>query len=136
MFQAVQCGRSEIQSMTGPRMILTMTLMLQSVQAFLANAVVPLSRSAIASTGPIMRVTGIESTPNPCSFKFTLDEIGDGSPRGITYTAGNAALAPEYVIPVLEIPGVESVYALGDWLCLNKVPSAKWESIVSFVGPC
>ena len=78
-----------------------------------------------------MRVAGIESTPNPLSFKCDLDEKMHGSAKGITYTSTTALSAPEPVQRVLELGGVESVYALGDWLCLNKVPSAKWDAIVS-----
>lgn len=79
----------------------------------------------------MMRVSGIESTPNPLSFKFDLDEKMHGSAKGITYTPKTAVSAPEPVQRVLELAGVESVYALGDWLCLNKAPSAKWDAIVS-----
>ncbi|CBN75725.1 PBS lyase HEAT domain protein repeat-containing protein [Ectocarpus siliculosus] len=92
---------------------------------------------------PTMRVSGIESTPNPSSFKFDLDQTlyGPGSgataTRGITYSRAAAQQqqagvpeAPEAILRLLEIQGVESVYALADWLCLNKKPSAKWDAIV------
>lgn len=95
-------------------------------------------RRAQATTAATMRVSGIESTPNPSSFKFDLDqnivessEKGNGV-RGITYTAGAAMGAPASIKRVLDLAGVESVYALGDWLCLNKAPSAKWDAIVSW----
>lgn len=79
-------------------------------------------------------MSGIESTPNPSSFKFDLDEtMQHGTGRGgVTYTASSASLAPDPVQKVLRLEGVESVYAMGDWLCLNKVPSAKWDAIVSY----
>lgn len=87
-----------------------------------------------------MRVSGIESTPNPSSFKFDLDQTlyGPGSgataTRGITYSRAAAQQqggVPEAILRLLEIQGVDSVYALADWLCLNKKPSAKWDAIVS-----
>ncbi|CAM9723487.1 unnamed protein product [Scytosiphon promiscuus] len=86
-----------------------------------------------------MRVCGIESTPNPSSFKFDLDQsLGHrsgaaGATKGFTYSSVGAAgdqQAPEPILRVLELQGVESVYALGDWLCVNKKPSAKWDAIV------
>ena len=85
----------------------------------------------------MMKVSGIESTPNPSSFKFDLDTSlsSDKSLRGITYHAGSAAGAPEIIRRVLEHPDVESVYALSDWLCVNKKPSAKWDAIVSVLIP-
>lgn len=96
------------------------------------------SRAKITATGtatatimPKMRVSGIESTPNPSSFKFDLDEKMHGSSKGVTYTVKTGQGAPEPIQRVLELEGVESVYALGDWLCLNKAPSAKWDKIVS-----
>ncbi len=83
-----------------------------------------------------MKVSGIESTPNPSSFKFDLDSSlsTENTTRGITYYAGSAADAPEIIRRVLEHPDVESVYALSDWLCVNKKPSAKWDAIVSVFG--
>lgn len=82
-----------------------------------------------------MRVSGIESTPNPSSFKFDLDQcikpVGSGAPvKGVTYTSSTAG-TPEQIRRVLELQDVESVYALADWLCVNKKPSAKWDAIVS-----
>lgn len=101
--------------------ILTVALLLQcSAQAFF-----------FAPTTATMRVSGIESTPNPSSFKFDLDEKMQGSAKGVTYTYATKAQAPDPVQRVLELDGVDSVYALGDWLCLNKIPSAKWDAIVS-----
>lgn len=75
------------------------------------------------------------------SLSLAASFFADSSTRGITYTPKSAAkadgvLTPEPIRRVLELPGVESVYALGDWLCLNKVPSAKWDTIVSFLYSC
>lgn len=76
-----------------------------------------------------MKVTGIESTPNPSSFKFTLDQCL-GNQAGSTWSTSTEG-APELLRPVLDLTDVESVYALSDWLCVNKKPSAKWDAIVS-----
>lgn len=85
-----------------------------------------------AMTRTSMKVTGIESTPNPSSFKFTLDQCL-GNQAGSTWSASTDG-APELLRPVLDLTDVESVYALSDWLCINKKPSAKWDAIVSFSG--
>lgn len=77
-----------------------------------------------------MKVTGIESTPNPSSFKFTLDQCLSNQ-AGSTWSTSTTEGAPEILRPVLELTDVESVYALSDWLCVNKKPSAKWDAIVS-----
>ena len=84
-----------------------------------------------------MRVTGVESTPNPCSFKFDLDHssLAHKGSKGITYTSRNSADAPGEIKDLIELEGVDSVYALGDWLCLNKKPSAKWNTIVRPSAP-
>lgn len=100
--------------------------------------VAPLASTALkgrvaASTAmrAVMKVTGIESTPNPSSFKFTLDQCL-GNQAGSTWSSATEG-APELLRPVLELADVESVYALSDWLCVNKKPSAKWDAIVSLV---
>ncbi|CAN0536702.1 unnamed protein product, partial [Ectocarpus sp. 12 AP-2014] len=99
-----------------------------------------LAAAARPMAPPTMRVSGIESTPNPSSFKFDLDQTlyGPGSgataTRGITYSRAvvqqQQAGVPQAILRLLEIQGVDSVYALADWLCLNKKPSAKWDAIV------
>lgn len=81
-------------------------------------------------TRTVMKVTGIESTPNPSSFKFTLDQCLSNQ-AGSTWSTTTTEGAPELLRPVLELTDVESVYALSDWLCINKKPSAKWDAIVS-----
>ncbi|CAN0282011.1 unnamed protein product [Pylaiella littoralis] len=119
-------------------------LLLPSAQAFFFIA--PPARAAVAIKGSsaagaammprtMMRVSGIESTPNPSSFKFDLEksiapETSGSVVRGITYTSSTAAAAPEQIRRVLELEGVESVYSLADWLCVNKKPPAKWDAIV------
>lgn len=100
--------------------------------------------AASATLRTTMRVCGIESTPNPSSFKFDLDQSlshhggsgAAGATKGFTYNSsggtagGDQQQAPAPILRVLELQGVESVYALGDWLCVNKKPSAKWDAIV------
>lgn len=98
-----------------------------------SSLLLPPARAFFMPAPPMtMRVSGIESTPNPCSFKFDLDEgIASSTSRGITYSKRNSAEASPEIHGLLELEGVESVYALADWLCLNKKPSAKWDAIVS-----
>lgn len=116
-----------------------MMLALHSPRNMRAFVFVPPStaKGEVATTArTTMKVSGIESTPNPSSFKFELDSplSTETTTRGITYYAGSASSgAPEIIRRVLEHPDVESVYALSDWLCVNKKPSAKWDAIVSVV---
>ncbi|CAM9967235.1 unnamed protein product [Discosporangium mesarthrocarpum] len=79
---------------------------------------------------PSMRVVGIESTPNPLSFKFSLDNPVEGS-SGATYDKRNILQAPKPIREILGLPGVASVYALSDWVCVNKIPTARWDDIVA-----
>ncbi|CAN0337199.1 unnamed protein product, partial [Ectocarpus fasciculatus] len=127
--------------------LVALAAMALPVGAFFAVSPPPATTTARGSAAagawsmapPTMRVSGIESTPNPSSFKFDLDQTlyGPGSgataTRGITYSRAAAQQqggVPEAILRLLEIQGVDSVYALADWLCLNKKPSAKWDAIV------
>ncbi|CAB1118288.1 unnamed protein product [Ectocarpus sp. CCAP 1310/34] len=127
--------------------VVALAAMALPVGAFFVMSPPPVTTTARGSAAaawpmapPTMRVSGIESTPNPSSFKFDLDQTlyGPGSgataTRGITYSRAvvqqQQAEVPEAILRLLEIQGVDSVYALADWLCLNKKPSAKWDAIV------
>ena len=79
----------------------------------------------------LLAVRSIESTPNPSSFKLNLDKpIISGA--GKTYVNEDDRDCPEAIRVILRIDGIESVYAMPDWVCLNKVSSGtyKWESIL------
>ncbi len=74
-----------------------------------------------------MRLTSIETTPNPNSMKLNLEEqLG----AAVTYTAARQAGCPEFVRQFLEIDGVDSVFVCGDFITLNKAPRAEWQLIL------
>lgn len=74
-----------------------------------------------------MRLTSIETTPNPNSMKLNLDEdLGAAK----TYSAENKSGCPELVEKLLEIDGLQSVFVCHDFLTLNKDPRADWKAIL------
>lgn len=77
-----------------------------------------------------MKLVSIEPTPNPNSMKLNLDE---SLPKGtaITYRPEGKAHYPEAIQRILEIPGVQSVYHAGDFMAIQRAPSADWEGILS-----
>jgi hypothetical protein len=76
-------------------------------------------------------VRSIESTPNPSSFKVNLDTTLI-SGAGRTYVNEDDGDCPEAIRDILRIDGIESVYAMPEWVCLNKLSSStyKWDSIL------
>ena len=76
-------------------------------------------------------VQSIESTPNPSSFKISLDEpILSGS--GQTFLEVDRNGCPEAINAILRINGIESVYAMPDWICVTKLSknSYNWGDIL------
>ena len=84
------------------------------------------------------KVSGIESTPNPSSFLVQLSEPLEGlkdmagSLKGRTFSSSSPQSSAE-VASILEIDGIESVYAMATALTINKRASAKWEQILPLV---
>jgi Scaffold protein Nfu/NifU N terminal/HEAT repeats len=79
----------------------------------------------------LQAVQSIESTPNPSSFKISLDEpILSGS--GQTFLEADQIGCPEAINTILRINGIESVYAMPDWICVTKLPknSYNWGNIL------
>jgi hypothetical protein len=95
------------------------------------------SSSSSSSSSSI--ILGIESTPNPSSFLINLSRplAGlislAGSLRGNTYSATAASAAPDEICSILQIDGIDSVYAMAKILTINKKASAKWESVLPLV---
>jgi len=76
-----------------------------------------------------MRLLSIEPTPNPNSMKLNLDE---SLPKGAAFTyrpEGKAHYAP-WIQELLAIPGVQSLYHAGDFIAVQRVPSASWEALL------
>ncbi len=74
-----------------------------------------------------MRLTSIETTPNPNSMKLNLDE-SLGKP--VTYTSAQRENSPEFVVRLLDIAGVQSVFVCHDFITLNRDPRADWKLIL------
>lgn len=84
-------------------------------------------------------VSAIESTPNPSCFliQMTGDMAGledmVGSLKGRTYYKSSSLLTPPEIADILEIDGIESVYAMASALTINKKASAKWDAVLPLV---
>ena len=77
-----------------------------------------------------MKLLSIETTPNPNSMKFNLDErLANGV--SITYTHENIGDGPAYIDKILAIPGVRSVFRVADFMAIQRKPAAGWEDILS-----
>ena len=75
-----------------------------------------------------MRLTSVETTPNPNSMKLNLDE-SLGAP--VTYTHAQRGNCPEPVERLLEIEGIKSVFVCHDFITLNRDPTAEWRPILA-----
>ena len=67
----------------------------------------------------------VETTPNPRAMKFT---VGTSVGGPATYT--DPASADPRVAPLLNIVGVVSVFATGDFVTLTRDESSTWDDIV------
>jgi hypothetical protein len=75
-----------------------------------------------------MRLTSVETTPNPNSMKLNVDtDLG----VALTYSLDTAQKAPDYVHALLAIEGVKSVFVCHDFLTLNKDPRHDWRTILA-----
>lgn len=68
----------------------------------------------------------VEATPNPNAAKFTVNRVV--ATQGKTYRDAAAAEAP-WARQLLTIPGVTQVFALNNFISVNKSPEADWNVI-------
>jgi hypothetical protein len=85
--------------------------------------------------GPLevpMKLLSLEPTPNPNSMKLNLDE---SLPKGVatTYRPEGKDHYPPGIQRLLSIPGVQSLYRAVDFLAVQRVPSASWETLLAQV---
>jgi hypothetical protein len=75
-----------------------------------------------------MRLTSIETTPNPNSMKCNLDvNLG----RAVTYKAEEINHGcPEFVLELLRIGGLKSIFVCHDFITLNRDPRMDWKQIL------
>ena len=69
----------------------------------------------------------IEPTPNPNAVKFTLSRMVASS--GKTYRDVTGTDCP-WATQLLQISGVTQVFALNNFISVNKTPEADWEAIM------
>jgi NFU1 iron-sulfur cluster scaffold homolog, mitochondrial len=67
----------------------------------------------------------ISQTPNPNALKFTVGETFD-EPK--SFAAGMDTDDP-VAAPLLEIPGITSVFMSADFVTISKSPDAYWDEI-------
>lgn len=68
----------------------------------------------------------VSSTPNPNAAKFTVG-VPVGGPT--TFAPGQPTDDP-LGSALLALPGVASVFMTADFVTLNKLPDAAWDSII------
>ncbi|WP_223067766.1 conserved virulence factor C family protein [Paenibacillus caui] len=79
-----------------------------------------------------MKITFIEPTPSPNTMKLHLDEsLAPGVRK--TYTLENERSAPPFIVQMLHIPGVKSVFHTADFIALDRKGNADWSAILSAV---
>ncbi len=67
-----------------------------------------------------------QATPNPNAAKFTLNRVV--ATQGMTFRDAGSAGA-EWAKQLLAIPGVTQVFAINNFISVNKAPQADWQVI-------
>lgn len=81
------------------------------------------------SQGARPTVLRVEATPNPDAMKLVLSFSQGRQSR--TWTPDARADAPPPVVELFEqVPGVVSVFALDNFVTLNRAPGADWDAIL------
>lgn len=74
----------------------------------------------------------IDATPNPNSLKFTVNrELSPGGGR--TVASAEQAFGLPLAARLLEVPGVRSLFFLGDFVTVSREPGADWDAIAAAV---
>jgi hypothetical protein len=77
-----------------------------------------------------MYIVSIEPTPSPNTMKIQLSErIPDG--MRTTYAVAQATAAPSFIQKLLGIHGVKSVYHAADFIAVDRMGSADWQTILA-----
>ena len=76
-----------------------------------------------------MKISSIETTPNPNCMKLNLDELVSTKP--VTLTEGNEiANVPPVARSLLLIDGIRSIFLAGDFITLTRSGNAQWQPIL------
>ncbi len=73
------------------------------------------------------KVSEVQPTPNPNAAKFVLDRAISEKP--ISFFNAAAAAGHPLATELFAIEGVESLLLLGDFITVNKSPTAQWKEI-------
>lgn len=68
----------------------------------------------------------VEQTPNPIAMKFSVDQPVGGPG---TVVRGSEP-EEQFLIDLLDVDGVASVFFTADFVTISKTPDASWESII------
>jgi len=100
-------------------------------------------RLAAAAKKENVVVSRIESTPNPLSFIIHLQESMpglenlSGTLRGKTYSSSKLqygkSAPPDLIASILEIDGIDSVFAMANVITINKKSKVAWETVLPLV---
>jgi hypothetical protein len=74
-----------------------------------------------------MRITSIETTPNPNSMKLNLDQ---STGKRETYTQSQRQGCPEGLVGLLDINGLQSIFVCDNFVTLNRDPRSDWPPIL------
>jgi hypothetical protein len=74
-----------------------------------------------------IKVVEVQPTPNPNALKFVLDQAIVQQP--ISMFNADAAKGNPLAEKLFNITGVASLLFLGDFITVNKSPTAKWPDI-------
>ncbi|MBI4564281.1 MAG: NifU N-terminal domain-containing protein [Planctomycetes bacterium] len=69
----------------------------------------------------------VDPTPNPHSLKLTLSHTVAAKP--VTYANSAAAEADPLAKKLLAVPGVRSVFMLGNFITVTKDAAVEWDAL-------
>ncbi|WP_438318773.1 NifU N-terminal domain-containing protein [Sporosarcina sp. FA9] len=76
-----------------------------------------------------MKILTIEPTPNPNSMRIVLEtELPSGT--SYNYTKADAETAAEPMSQVLNIPGINGIYHVMNFMAVEKTSDVEWAEIL------
>lgn len=71
----------------------------------------------------------VDPTPNPNAFKFTLDRaVTEGGSQ--SFANKEQAEANPLAAKLFELPGVQAVFFLNNFVTITRDPAASWDALV------
>jgi len=76
-----------------------------------------------------MKILIIEPTPNPNSMRIVFDtELPSGT--SYNYTKQDAETAAEPMTQILNIPGINGIYHVMNFMAVEKTSDVEWDEIL------